>query len=244
MRIQNLFLAGLVALGTAAGCGTPVKMWKNEKIMGKASPKEFLKGKIIFVMPVNMHVQYAEPTATNKLGLGFFAGMAGKFGDGVFGGQLLIDVVEKCVPNLSFDLAEALLGAAQGSGMPQGGNVQGMKFPEAYAAIPDKMVTMVEKFFATLKELGLVDKLSGVGIKLPDPFKIDYVLAAHMHEHNGTLPKTKTLEVWGGIYDVATRDIVSVTWFESTAPEDEMQKIASLMGVAGKLWNALMEGII
>lgn len=242
MRIQNLLLAGLVAIG--AGCGTPVKMWKNEKIMGKASPKEFLKGKVIFVMPVNMHVQYAEPTATNKLGAGFFLGMAGKFGEGVFGGQILIDVVEKCVPNLSFDLAEALLGAAQGSGMPHGGNVQGMKFPEAYAAIPDKMVQMVEKFVATLKELGVLDKLKDLKINIPDPFKIDYVLAAHMHEHNGTLPKTKTLEVWGGIYDTNTRDIVSVTWFESTAPEDELQKIAAMAGVAGKLWNALMEGII
>jgi hypothetical protein len=241
--IKRLMMVGLVA-AVASGCGTPVRMWKNENLMtGKVTPKEFLKGKTIFVMPVNMHVAGAEPTATNPLGLAFFAGMAGKFGDGVVGGQILIDVVEKCVPNLSFDLAEAIL-ASVTAGLPQGGNFKGAKFPEAYAAIPDKMVMMVEKFVATLKDLGISDKLKELKINIPDPFKIDYVLAAHMHEHAGSIPKTTTLEIWGGIYDVNTKDIVSATWFEKSAPEDKTQKIAAMAGAAGKLWDALMEGII
>lgn len=242
MRIQRLMMVGALA-AAASACGTPVRMWKNENLMGKQSPKEFLKGKTVFVMPVNMHVAHAEPTATNELGLAFFAGMAGKFGEGVVGGQILIDVVEAVVPNLSWELAEAILGAVQ-PGLPNGGNFKGAKFPEASAAIPDKCVKMVEGFVAKLKELGLLDKAKSAGINIPDPFKVDYIMAAHMHETAGKIPKTVNLEVWGGIYDVNTRDIVSATWFEKSAPEEKLPKIGAMAGIAGKLWDALMEGII
>ena len=41
-----------------------------------------------------------------------------------------------------------------------------------------------------------------------------------------------------------SKEIVSVTWFEKSVPAEENPKIVAMAGVAGKLWDALMEGII
>ena len=169
-----------------------------------------------FLFPVNISHAGTKGDA-NTMGLFVTGAVAAKYGKKVVSGQQLFDQVG----NLSFELAEAIKAQADAGSFKLTGSAE---------HVADDLSKQMEAILAKLGELGLI----------PKDYKFKYIIAIHSHGKAGTIPKTVSVDTWGGIYDVDTKEILSYIESDDSIADDEM----AAKGMLPNAYNNIIEKLI
>ena len=170
-----------------------------------------------FLFPINIS-HAGLPGDANAMGLFVTGGIAReKYGKRVISGQQLFDQVG----NLSFDLAETIKAQVDSGSFKMEGS--GEKTATNLAGQMD----------------AILKKLADLGLIKPD-YKFKYIIAVHSHGKPGTLPKTVSVDTWGGIYDVESKTILSYIESSDTVADDE----TAAKGMLPNAYNNIIEKLL
>jgi hypothetical protein len=169
-----------------------------------------------FLFPVNLGHTGA-PGNLTVMGVTVTAGIAAKFGKKVVSGQQLFDLVG----NLSWELAETIESSVKANSWKMTGSSE-----RVAAALAVKMNDILGKL-AALK-------------LIPAGYKFKYIIAVHSHGSSTMGGKMISMNSWGGIFDVDTRQICSYLNTSNTILNDEKAVIAQLP----MAYNGIIENLI
>jgi hypothetical protein len=211
MRKSIMVISTVLFVAAFASCGSSVKTNPKAKF-----PLTVSDATPAFLFPINMSHLGAKGDP-NKMGLSVSAGIIAKYGKTVVSGQQLFDLVG----NLSYDLAEQIRSQAQAGKWTMTGSAErtATGLSSVMTAILDKLVAL---------------KLIKGG------FKFKYIIAVHSHGKAGLAPGTLSVETWGGVYDVETKQILS--YLENTSTYKDDEKL--LLGQLPAAYNSIIQDII
>jgi hypothetical protein len=211
MKKCIILLAGVFFVSALVSCGSSVKTNPAAKF-----PLEVTDAKPAFLFPINMSHLGSKANVT-QMGLSVSAGIIGKYGKRVVSGQQLFDLVG----NLSWELAEKIQSQAKSGKWKMDGSSE-----KVASGLSNVMSSILDKLVAL--------KLINGG------FKFKYIIAVHSHGKAGMAPGTLSVETWGGIYDVETKQILS--YLENTSTYKDDEKL--LLGQLPVAYNNIIEDII
>lgn len=199
MKKCIVLLAGVFFIAALVSCGSSVKTNPAVKF-----PLAVSDAQPAFLFPINMSHLGSKANAT-QMGLSVSAGIIAKYGKKVISGQQLFDLVG----NLSYELAETIQSQARPGKWKMEGSAERVAtgLSNLMSSIIDKLVSL---------------KLISSGVK----FK--YIIAVHSHGSAGMVPGSLSVETWGGVYDVDTKQILSYLENTSTYKDDEKLLLAQL----------------
>jgi hypothetical protein len=199
MKKCIVLLAGVFFVAALVSCGSSVKTNPAVKF-----PLAVSDAQPAFLFPINMsHLgSKANPT---QMGLSVSAGIIAKYGKKVISGQQLFDLVG----NLSWELAETIQSQARPGKWKMEGSAE-----RVASGLSSLMSSIIDKLVAL--------KLISSGVK----FK--YIIAVHSHGKASMAPGMLSVETWGGVYDVDTKQILSYLENTSTYKDDEKILLAQL----------------
>jgi len=171
-----------------------------------------------FMFPINIS-HAGLPGDANAMGLFVTGGVAAKFGKKVVSGQQLFDQVG----NLSFELAEQIKAQADANSWKMTGGAE---------KVANDLSNEMEAILKKLAELGLIKA----------DYKFKYIVAVHSHGKAGTIPKTVSVDTWGGIYDVDTKEILSYIESSDTIAADEIAAKGMLPNAYNNIIATLIAG--
>jgi hypothetical protein len=203
-----------VAVGIVfSGCGPSVKVNPAVKFPIPVSDKT-----PAFLFPVNLGHTGA-PGNLTAMGLSVTAGIAMKYGKTVVSGQQLFDLVG----NLSWELAETIDSQAQADKWKMTGGAE-----KVASGLSNTMSAILNKLAA---------------LKLIEPgYKFKYIIAVHSHGSAGLGGKTISMNSWGGIYDVETKQICSYINTSNTIMNDEKAVLLQLPNTYNGIIQQLIDG--
>jgi len=211
-RIIQVVLS-TVALLVLAGCATTsVAVNPHAKF-----PLVVDKDSPAFLFPINMSHLRAEGDP-NVMGVGVSASVVNKYGAKIVSGQQLFDLVG----NLSFDLAEAINSAGKAGRWQMTG-------PDEKVA-NDLAMTM-EKVLSALSSLKVI----------PAGYKFKYIVIVHSHGNN-MVPGVLSLDNWGGIYNMETKEIYSYFESHKTIANQQAAVLAQVPGMYNELIDRMING--
>jgi hypothetical protein len=208
------FLAGFVsvAMWFVIGCGgATVQTNPNAKF-----PLPVSDTAPAFLFPINMS-HLGAPGDPMAMGLSVSGGVIAKFGKQVISGQQLFDLVG----NLSFELAEQMRS-----------QVQSKQFKMTGGAEP------VANGLSKIMQ-GILDKLASLNL-LPAGYKFQYIICVHSHGSSTMAGKMLSVESWGGIYDVASKEILSYIESKDSYANDSKVVLAQIP----LAYNAIIEKLL
>ena len=171
-----------------------------------------------FLFPINMS-HLGSMADANLMGVSVTAGVVAKYGAKVISGQQLFPVVG----NLSYELAETIQSQATSGNWEMTGSAEGTA---------STLANMMENI---LKVLG--------DAKLVQPgYTFKYIICLHSHGSKGMVPKMLSVDSWGGIYDVSTKQILDYIDAKSTMADDD--KGLAILGQLPKAYNDILAALL
>jgi len=171
-----------------------------------------------FLFPINMS-HLGAPGDPTAMGLSVSAGVIAKFGKQVISGQQLFDLVG----NLSFELAEQMRSQVEGKNFTMSGGA------EPVASGLAKIMTAI------------LDKLATLNL-IPKGYTFKYIICLHSHGESGMMGKMLNVDSWGGIYDPATKEILSYIESKNTYAMDDKVVLAQLPLAYNTIISQLLQG--
>ncbi len=170
----------------SVGCASNIDILKNPNSI---FPIEPVGNTPAFLFPVSFHI----PGDSDQIGIACSDAVASEFGLSVFSGQS----VKGIVGDLSFTLGEGIRKQVQnGKFSMNDGNKE----------IAEELETVLELVVDDLKALGVVE---------PD-FRFNHIIVLHTDFVDGDLPGFAKFVMFGGIYEIETREILSFIESEET----------------------------
>jgi hypothetical protein len=171
-----------------------------------------------FLFPVNLsHLgSSGDPLV---MGVSVTAGVASKYGAKIVSGQQLFDLVG----NLSFELAEAIDSQAKAGEWKMTGSAE---------AVASGLATLMSKLMGALADLKLI----------PAGMTFKYIIALHSHGSSGMVPGMLSVNSWGGIYDVETKEILSYISADNTMADDPSG--AAILAQLPDTYNGIIQHLI
>lgn len=189
----------------------------NVQVNPKASfPVQATATNPVFLFPINMSHLGAEGDA-NAMGLSVSAGIIAKFGKTVVSGQQLFDLVG----NLSYDLAEQIRSQVEAKSFAMTGGAE---------PIASGLAKLMSAILQKLAQLGLI----------PAGYNFKYIIAVHSHGSPSMGGKMLSVDSWGGLYDVETKQIVS--YIESSDKYANDSK--AILGQLPLAYNTIIEQLL
>jgi len=202
-----------IAFLYSVGCGPSIKVNPAAKF-----PIPVTDSAPAFLFPINL--SHAGVSGDPKVqGVSVTAGIAAHFGKKVVSGQQLFDMVG----NLSYELAEAISSQAKSDSWVMSGSAEGV----------------ASSLASTMQ--GILNKLVALNL-IPAGYKFKYIIAIHSHGSAGTVPKTVSVDSWGGIYDVETKNILVYIESSNTVVDDEKTVLAQFPITYNGIIDHLLEG--
>jgi len=171
-----------------------------------------------FLFPINMS-HLGAPGDPTAMGLSVSAGVITKFGKQVISGQQLFDLVG----NLSFELAEQMRSQVGGKNFTMSGGAE----PVANGLA--KIMTSI------------LDKLATLNL-IPKGYKFKYIICLHSHGESAMAGKMLSVDSWGGIYDVDSKEILSYIESKNSYANDDKVVLAQLPLAYNSIISQLLQG--
>ncbi len=196
----------------SVGCASKVDILKSPN---SVFPIELAGNAPAFIFPVSFHI----PGDSDQIGIACSDAVASEFGLSVVAGQSVKDIVG----DLSFTLGEGIRK-----------QVQNGKFSmnNGYEEIAEEIEIVLKL---------VVDDLMALGVVEPD-FRFNYIIVLHTDFVDDDLPGFAKFVMFGGIYEIETREILSFIESEETILDITETMISTISPKFIDMVNMLFSG--
>lgn len=210
--IVKVLVFSVVLAALAMSCAGEVEIQKSPNAV---FPLEVTDTAPAFIFPVSLHIS----GDSDAIGMACTAAVINEFGASVIPGQPLYDLVG----NLSWTLGE---------GMRRQVNKGNFSLTGGADDVAEALDIVLEAIFTGLEELGAVEP----------GYRFKYIIALHTDTIGGGMPGTDSFVMFGGIYDVATKEILAYVESEQSVPAVNETKIATIPPKFVDVVNMLLTG--